>query len=378
MSARRRPPASQPWIHSAPLDTALILLPPFLAVAFVLLFREAFDRTANVPLWAWVAFILCIDVAHVYSTIFRTYLNRAEFGEHKTLLTAVPLACWLAGALLYSTDAALFWRVLAYAAVFHFVRQQYGFMMLYSRRESGAQRRYKWIDKGVIYLATIYPLVYWHTHLPRNFHWLVDGDFIAGVPPAFAAVTGAAYGLFALAYVVKEWVSFTRTRETNLPKHALVAGTATAWYVGIVALDGDMAFTVTNVVSHGIPYMALIWVYGRRQALRLPGQGVLGRLKLRHVFSPRFLPLFVGSLLILAYLEEGLWDGLVWREHLSLFSGFAALPKIDDPATLSWLVPLLVLPQATHYVLDAFIWRLRGPTSGWRRIVFQHDGGQAG
>ncbi len=373
MSAQRPTRSSQPWIHSGSLDTALILLPPFLAVVFVLLFRDAFDQTASVPLWAWVAFILCIDVAHVYSTLFRTYFNPAEFVEHRTLLTAVPLACWLIGALLYSIDAALFWRVLAYAAVFHFVRQQYGFMMLYSRRESDAQRRYKWIDKGVIYLATLYPLVYWHTHLPRNFHWFVDGDFVASLPPAIAVVIAIAYGLFALAYLVKELVSFARTGYTNVPKHALVAGTAVAWYVGIVALDGDMAFTVTNVVSHGIPYMTLIWIYGRKQAQRVPDQDVIGKVKLTHVFSLRFLPFFIGILLILAYLEEGLWDAFVWREHSSLFSGFATLPKVDDPATLSWLIPLLVLPQVTHYVLDAFIWRMRGPKSGWQRVVFQHD-----
>jgi hypothetical protein len=133
-----------------------------------------------------------------------------------------------------------------------------------------------------------------------------------------------------------------------------------------------MAFTITNVVTHGIPYIALIWIYGRKQTLRGSDQTLMGKVKLRHVFSVRCLPVFIGTLLILAYLEEGLWDGLVWREHLSLFSGFAALPRMEDPATLSWLVPLLTLPQVTHYALDAFIWRMRGPKSKWQGVVFQN------
>ncbi len=63
-----------------------------------------------------------------------------------------------------------------------------------------------------------------------------------------------------------------------------------------------------------------------------------------------------------AYLEEGLWDGLVWREHGAVFGWFQALPDVSRAAWLAWLVPLLALPQSTHYVLDGFIWR-RG-TSG--------------
>ncbi|MCC6273443.1 MAG: hypothetical protein IT572_08250 [Deltaproteobacteria bacterium] len=32
---------------------------------------------------------------------------------------------------------------------------------------------------------------------------------------------------------------------------------------------------------------------------------------------------------------------------------------------LAILVPLLALPQATHYVLDGFIWRMRGGDLEW-------------
>ena len=68
------------------------------------------------------------------------------------------------------------------------------------------------------------------------------------------------------------------------------------------------------------------------------------------------LPL-LGLIGLLAYLEEGVWDGLVWREHGRVFGWFQSLPTVADPAVLAWLVPLLALPQATHYVLDGFIWR---------------------
>jgi hypothetical protein len=37
---------------------------------------------------------------------------------------------------------AVFWSVLAYIAVFHFIPQQYGFMRLYARRA----KKWAWID----------------------------------------------------------------------------------------------------------------------------------------------------------------------------------------------------------------------------------------
>jgi hypothetical protein len=69
----------------------------------------------------------------------------------------------------------------------------------------------------------------------------------------------------------------------------------------------------------------------------------------------------------LAYAEEGLWDGFVWREHPELFNMFSGLPALDG-RWLTFAVPTLILPQLTHYVLDAFIWRLRKDTT-WRSTL---------
>ena len=68
---------------------------------------------------------------------------------------------------------------------------------------------------------------------------------------------------------------------------------------------------------------------------------------------------FLLTLVVLAYFEEGLWDGLVWGDHPALFGPFTRLPQVSDHQFLSLLIPLLTLPQATHYVLDGFIWKSR-------------------
>jgi hypothetical protein len=66
------------------------------------------------------------------------------------------------------------------------------------------------------------------------------------------------------------------------------------------------------------------------------------------------LPGFLLFLAALALAEEFLWDWLIWHERPALFG-----PNLLDlPADLlALVVPLLALPQATHYVLDAFIWK---------------------
>src|SRR5262249_22718683 len=67
--------------------------------------------------------------------------------------------------------------------------------------------------------------------------------------------------------------------------------------------------------------------------------------------------LFYLPLGLLALFEEGIWDRLLWHEH-GMFFPVAAV--FVSQLTMCFLVPLLALPQATHYLLDAWIWKV-GP-----------------
>lgn len=360
-------PRCQPWIHSARVDGTFILAPALVTTMMVLVLAPQLQHFTTLPPWLWGLLVIGIDVAHVYATLYRTYADPQELRQHPRLYLLTPLLCWLGGVLLYSIDPLWFWRGLAYFAVFHFVRQQYGFMMIYARQEQ-VPAWAKRIDQLTIYSATLFPLLFWHTHLPRQFEWFVAGDFLAMPWPWLAAFGAVIYGALLFAYTVKE-IRYSRLqRHINLPKNLLLLGTVLSWGVGIVVFDNDLAFTALNVVAHGVPYMALIWIFcrNRAQLAREP------RPPLRFLFRPWLLPLFVLSLVVLAYGEEGLWDSLVWRDHATLFPFFQQLPRLTDSSTLSWLVPLLALPQSTHYALDAFIWRLRGQDNPWRATLFHH------
>ncbi|EOA11794.1 hypothetical protein A343_0004, partial [Porphyromonas gingivalis JCVI SC001] len=71
------------------------------------------------------------------------------------------------------------------------------------------------------------------------------------------------------------------------------------------------------------------------------------------------LIIFLGLLFVLAFLEEGLWDITVWRERGQLFGNTVLNIPPMDKTILAFIVPLLALPQITHYILDGFIWRIK-------------------
>jgi hypothetical protein len=343
----------QPWLNSAWSDIVFILSPPFFALLLVVLFPREFQHATAMPIAYWVLLVVFIDVAHVYSTLYRTYFNRNNFKRKGTLLTIIPLCCYLVGVLLYQFDPLWFWRILAYLAVFHFVRQQYGFLTLYARQES-LPFWVKTIDRVTIYTATLYPLVYWHLRADRNFNWFVSGDFLHFKNDLLLKWCSALYVLILGIYIIKELILIVKQYQINIPRNLLVIGTCLSWYFGIIYFNGDMAFTTLNVISHGIPYMALIWFFEKRKVET--GAGMKSKL-VKLSFGKFGIFYFLVVLVAFAYLEEGLWDGLIWKEHESVFGVFAKLPHLEDSAILSLLIPMLALPQSTHYVLDGFIWR---------------------
>jgi hypothetical protein len=127
--------------------------------------------------------------------------------------------------------------------------------------------------------------------------------------------------------------------------------TAFNWYGGIVYFNSDLVFTVTNVVAHGLPYMALIIYYQyQKQALQQKSSSK---------------PWWYWSLLVvltvicLAWLEEYFWDMLLYGERPDFFMVLLPYPMalLEQPWAKALAFALLALPQLTHYIIDGFIWK---------------------
>jgi hypothetical protein len=344
------------WLFSPRLDLVAFALPVAVACALVVVGRSlGYAAAPALPTWLFVTCIVGVDVAHVHATLFRVYLDAREVGRRPWLYLGTPPLVYGAGVALHlGLGGAAFWRLLAYAAVWHFVRQQAGWVALYQGREArqargGPTRLDAWIDRAAIYLASLYPLLDWHTRAPRPFSWFLAGDFAVGLPRWVATGARVAWAAALVAFVLRQLVRLRAREVVSAGKTLVVLGTAATWWLGIVACDDDFSFTVTNVLPHGVPYLVLLLVYaGRRFAQGEPGPARLARTLLRFGFVSGYAALFA-----LAFVEEAGWDRFVWHDHERLFGHARAL---SDEA-LGWLVPLLALPQAVHYVLDGFVWR---------------------
>src|SRR5688572_9833600 len=174
------------------------------------------------------------------------------------------------------------------------------------------------------------------------------GDIVSlpiAILPAAKALWVVALGAYAVRSA-HAWI----TKRANPGKDLVVITTAIAWYVGIVVFDSDYAFTVTNVFMHGIPYFVLV----RAQTRKSVSDGARGSGNIASRLSKSIIA-FVGVLWLVAFFEELLWDRAIWHDRSWIFGESW---DVSESAKLV-IVPLLALPQLTHYVLDGFIWRRR-------------------
>lgn len=297
----------------------------------------------------WLLIVVFIDVAHVWSTLFRTYLNKEGHKNHQKALWLIPLLCYLVGVALYGHGKLTFWRTLAYFAVFHFVRQQYGLYALYYFKEK--KKTPPLFNKVAIYSTTIIPLTIWHLSGPQSFHWFIPFDFFYLNLPQNSLVPLIYFfkllgPLILVLYLLRE---IKQEGPTLLfkPRFGILVGTYLAWWTGIVWLANDWSFTLTNVVTHGIPYFTLI------------GLSHFNNENSGQLLWPKRLG-FLGAmvfLILVGTLEEGLWDVFLWRDHPLVFGHLYGLKSVKNLSIQAFLVPLLALPQATHYALDGLIWR---------------------
>ena len=345
------------WLVSPSFDLGWFVVPGLAAALVALTLVWSSGPSDEQHLAVWIAGVLLVDVAHVWASLYRTWLDREARKLHAERLKWIPVLVLLIGFMVHAISPRLFWSALAYVAVFHFIKQQEGFVSLYLRATEIGGARLARVDralaKAAVWACTAGPVVYWHATLPRRFEWFVERDFIAGLPEVVGtlAVWGQLPVLLAFAL---SWARLGRKGHPMVP--LLIASTALCWNMGIVWFDDDRVFTITNVFLHGVPYMALVWVAGGREQVerRLPGSRSRSAGARPLVIV---LALFYGLLVALAYFEEALWDRLVWHDHPNVFGeGGLELGELG----LAIAVAVLTIPQATHYLLDRFIWRV-GP-----------------
>ncbi len=341
------------WIKSPAFDLSWFIAPMAIPPLIVFFLPEHFTHQQKTEIfpWSWILIVLSIDVAHVYTTVYKTYFKPSAYKVHKLKLLAVPFLVWVVGVLVYSVSSKLFWSLLAYFAVFHFIRQQYGFFRLYSKRETLHKWR-KWVLSITIYAVTVIPILIWHVRGQQNFNWMTAGDFwYINLPKTEPFLNGLMLIILAL-YLLVEWKEKRDSGYLNIPRILLTLATCFSYYVSIVLTNNDFIFSLVNVVGHGIPYLALVH-YSEKKELNENSPTLL-----KIVLSKWGWILFYTIVFAFAYFEETLWDVFIWRENNVPFGWlYSTFKQLNDDQIISLFIPLLIMPQVVHYILDGYIWR---------------------
>ena len=323
------------WLVSRKFDIALVAGP--LAVAFLaLLFWQRLG--IGEPLWAYLLFFVSFDVAHVWATGFLTYFDKAAFAERRLLFTAPIFLFFVLAAAVHFVSETWFWTAIAYFAIFHFVRQQYGFIAIY--RVLAGEKEGALLDKIAIYTGAIGPVLLWHAEPRGQFDWWQNGErFLFHLPTSANVLI---YIIMAVVFVF--WLAKQR-RPVNLGKMLWMVGTWVSWYVGLRYADNLLVSAAFLNLFHGLPFLVLVWLRGQERARMHPQR------KISAWFQPGKWIYYYGVLVALAAAEELLWDGLVWHSYLG------AIDLTLSHSAKALLVALLVTPQLVHYFLDGVLWK---------------------
>lgn len=323
------------WLRSPGWDACFLLAP----LGVTGLVAPFWPVGAELGWLGWLLTVVAVDVAHVWSTLWRTWLDPEARVARAGLLWSLPLATLAAVSACTAVAPERFWTGMAYVAVFHFIRQQAGFASLYRLRAGLPGRDLGGrVERAALQAMCAWAVLYWHVH-GRPFSWFTANDFIQPLPVWLLVPAGGLVGGIVLWHVALR----LRDGRPNPGGDLWFLATAANWMGGIVLASGDVGFTVANVLGHGIPYLALVWHTSR------PTPTGEGAPALGGAWLPA-LSLFLGLPLLLAVGEELAWDLCVWQERLPTLSLPEGLPPVATA--------LLAVPQLTHYLLDGFIWKL--------------------
>lgn len=298
----------------------------------------------NLPGWLWVFAIVIMDGGHVFGTLFRVYLDPAELRRRPFLYGLTPLVCFVIGFIAWQIGPKAYFRLIAYTAIFHFVRQQFGWVRLYRFRRGERDKLGGLLDELTIYAATLYPLLYLHIHPDQRWGWNLRTDLVQlpNILPPFTVI----YWTLMAAYTLKSLYAWSGRAITNPGKDIVVATTAFSWYLGFVTYyESPFAHTLCVVVVHAMPYYALTYSYTKH------------RRKAGHTVGGRFSNGLVSFLITHALLGFLLSDVTRLVRGTKALSFFGMGAWVRPPEILWILVPLFATVQLTHYSLDAFIWR---------------------
>ncbi len=316
-------------------------------------------------LWFW---IISVDGPHVFGTISRTYMDPEEWKTRSKLFLG-SLLWFLPGPLMLFTGVALdtalpYFIFLAFAqlwAYWHVVRQHYGFLTLYQKKNGEVSGKGNPIDYWMFYILMIAPFISFALRNPQARELL-------GLPPIISAAEQyliyVLHALIAIAisvYVIKEMRRVQQGLPWNLPKNLfLLACMPLHLFLFLhpyVSTHVDVRMVAVFVTFyHNIQYHGIVWFYNRN---RYGKEDSISRYGLAAKISRSFLTYYAAGILFTLLYRYSNWSLMGLQVPFAPGPNAISTTPLGSRFTVADLAYVFWWGFAfNHYYLDQKIWRL--------------------
>src|SRR4029453_10261269 len=251
------------WIISA-RDDAIWFIGSVVS-SYVLLILYVSGILPLVPMVA--AWAILVDAPHVFGTFSRTYFDRTERKNRARLLWGSLLFFVIGPVMVLAGAGLVFFFVGALWAYYHLVKQHYGFMVLYKKKNGDLARVDNALDRLLLLFAFNYPFV----------------EFIARDPEAMSRVPAALRGgvsgfsklllfgtvLLGIVWLGRQIQRLTVGEALNIPKYLLLAAAIPMhWIVLLTPMPHKpVAIVAILTIYHNLQYHRLIWFQDRKSVV---------------------------------------------------------------------------------------------------------------
>jgi hypothetical protein len=348
------------WIISARDDLVWLIGSVISSYALLLLYVSGLiPLVPMVALWA-----ILIDAPHVFGTFSRTYFDRAERRNRRRLLWGSLLFFAVGPVMVLSGLGFVFFFLAALWAYYHLVKQHYGFMVLYKKKNNDLAQLDNALDRLLLLFAFNYPFVQFIA---------TDPEAMARVPNTFQSSVDTLAKLLLIGTIVLFvlWTARQVQRalvgeSLNVPKYLLLAAAIPMhWIVLLTPMPHKpIAIVAILTIYHNLQYHRLIWFHNKKYT---GSAGVSpARTDLRETYGAAELI----SRRLLYYIAFGILFGLIyqgprqWIGYTSLKNDGGVNQSLPVQLGISFLWGYAFI----HYYLDSKIWRIRRDPSVRRAL----------
>src|SRR5438552_14537645 len=248
------------WIINARED--LIWFIGSVASSYLLLILYV---TGVLPLIPMVAgWAILIDAPHVFGTLSRTYFDKSEWLTRKRLMLGSLLFFVVGPAMVLLGAGFTFFFIAALWAYYHLVKQHYGFMVLYKKKNNDLAPIDTTLDRLLLMFAFNYTFVAFFAG---------DPTAMARVPPILRSGVNTVAMLLLLGTIglgalwLARQIQRAVLRQTlDMPKYLLLAAAIPMhWIVLLTPMPNKPIAIVANLtIYHNLQCHRMIWFHNQK------------------------------------------------------------------------------------------------------------------